>query len=93
MKTEKFDIAMYSVSDKLLDKADLESARRIVGASPLKVRRTPCILIKSQSDQENVMFSTGGHKSAINKWCKVYLKCENFQVTNSFKIRGRFLVY
>ena len=47
------------------------------------IRRTPCVLIK-RPDQD----SANGFGCVDEKWAKIYLKCENLQVTSSFKIRG-----
>lgn len=80
---------MYKTCQKLLDKADFEAAYEIVQKSELKVRRTPCILVREENAPGTVcQLFTELDNFNQQTWSKVYLKCENLQNTGSFKIRG-----
>jgi len=80
---------MYKTCDNLLDRKDFETAYEIVEKSNLNVRRTPCLQIRSDSDEDEVckLFSDLGNFNQQG-WSKVFLKCENLQNTGSFKLRG-----
>ena len=76
---------MYKVEENCLSLQQIKDAREIVRKSELKVRRTPCLPVKT--GDEISLFS---ECEALQRsdWSEVWLKCENMQNTGSFKIRG-----
>ena len=78
---------MYEATDKLLTLEDLKSAQDIVTRSKLNVRRTPCILLRNEGGRCCSLFSENQNFNSDN-WGQIWIKCENFQTTGSFKIRG-----